>query len=201
MNQIKRDNSNLEPLLQLAKALGATAVRAIASNEIAVEDRLAHCCWQPGCDNYGLSAGCPPHVTGPAGFRKLQKDLTQALVLRLVVPSEVLFSCARREVEASLHELVARVEQQAVELGYTRSQAFACGSCKQIFCRNHKECRRLSLDGTCRNPLLARPSMSGFGIHVSSLMKTCGWSMELKAGVSEADREPMAWLAGLVIIG
>lgn len=59
--------SVLKELAQLACQLGASDARAIYTTEISVEDDLAKLCQEPGCENYGLSAGCPPHVAGPAG--------------------------------------------------------------------------------------------------------------------------------------
>jgi len=53
----------------------------------------------------------------------------------------------------------------------------------------------------CRHPQHARPSMSGFGINVSELMKSCGWSSEINVREGESDSEYMSWVAGLILIG
>ncbi|MBW1815469.1 MAG: hypothetical protein JRJ39_18115 [Deltaproteobacteria bacterium] len=86
-------------------------------------------------------------------------------------------------------------------MGYTDSKAFAGGSCKIIFCYNHLECRRLSKNGKCRNPQNARPSMSGFGINVSNLIKKCGWPVNINGREAESDAEKMSWVAGLIMLG
>ncbi|MBI9084949.1 MAG: DUF2284 domain-containing protein [Desulfobacterales bacterium] len=190
-----------EELLQLAVSLGASDARAIDAGQICVEDALARHCLKPRCENFGLSPSCPPHVSGPAGFRKLQEKLEHAIVVRIVLPSAVLFSAERREVMGLLHQIVAGIEREAVEMGYVDSKGFAGGSCKTIFCHDHDACRRLSEDGQCRHPESARPSMSGFGINVSQLMQTCGWPAKINVRRAESDPEAMTWVAGLVLIG
>ena len=100
-----------------------------------------------------------------------------------------------------LHEVTAGIEQAAVRAGYHGSKAFAGGSCKKIFCRDQAECRVLSEGGECRHPQYARPSMSGFGINVSELMRVCGWPADINTHDSTGDSDEMSWVAGLVLIG
>ncbi len=191
---------NFEKLVHLAVSMGASNARVISSREISVEDELAKLCKEPRCGYYGLSPSCPPHVSGPSGFRRLQETIKYALVVRIIFPSCVLHSDERREVLKLLHEIVACVEQEAIGMGYVNSKAFSGGSCKDIFCHNYAECRRLSGDGECRYPKHARPSMSGFGINVFRLMKSCGWPVKINTGKVRSDSEPMTWVAGLVMI-
>lgn len=191
---------DLEQLVYMALSLGATQARVIASREIIVAERLARLCAEPRCENYGLSPSCPPHVSGPVGFRQMQKTHPWAIVIRVVVPASILLSSARTEMGRYLHEVVATVEQEAVRMGYSESQAFAGGSCKELFCYDHLECQRLSEVGMCRHPELARPSMSGYGIDVVELMKTCGWPASLSNNSKEMGEESMTWVAGLVMI-
>jgi predicted metal-binding protein len=192
--------SELEKLVQLALSAGASRARVIAAADILVEDKLAKLCVQPRCSNYGLSPSCPPHVGGTPAFRRLQKKLKHALVVRMDVPSAVLFSDELVEVERFLHELVANVEQEAVRLGYDRARAFAGGSCKQIFCHDQVECRRLLENGECRHPQSARPSLLGFGVDVLHLMKTCGWTVGLNDRLATPGGDSMSWIAGLVML-
>jgi predicted metal-binding protein len=189
---------NLDDLVQFALSGGAGNARVIPAAEIPVDDGLvAHC---KTCPSYGFSMSCTPHVSGPSGFRDLQQKLPWAVVIRLVVPLSALFSAEKRELGRFLHELVASVETRALGMGYTESRAFAGGSCKNIFCEDHPECRRLAGD-PCRHPDHARPSMSGFGIDVSELMKKCGWPSDLDSRKKAPGKDSMSWLAGLVLIG
>ncbi|QTA84698.1 DUF2284 domain-containing protein [Desulfonema magnum] len=200
LRQDKADR-NLKKLVHLAYQRGASGAQIISPDDISAEENLANFCREPRCENYGLSPSCPPHVSGPPGFRELQKKMSHAIVIRIDVPSAVLFSAERGEVMKLLHEIVAGLEQEAVNMGYSASKSFAGGSCKKIFCHDHAVCGLLSDRGQCRNPQHARPSMSGFGINVSELMQTAGWPGDINIRNTDSDTASMTWIAGLVMIG
>ncbi len=189
---------HLQALIQLALRSGASAARRIPAESISVKDELARLCLDPRCEQYGLSAGCPPYVSGPAGFRKIQAAFAEAIVLKIDVAAEALFSDERRKIMKLLHEAVAAVEQAAFHMGYKNSRGFAGGSCKSLFCSEEADCRVVSGRKGCRYPQSARPSMSGFGIDVGKLMRSAGWSGE--KAVAEAD-SGLTWVAGLVLVG
>jgi predicted metal-binding protein len=191
----------LEKLMQLACQLGANDAKAISTTEISVEDSLANLCREPGCENYGLSASCPPHVAGPDGFRKLLNTFDHGVVFKIDVPSEILLSDERRDIFRLLHEIAANIEKTATEMGFSNSSAYAGGSCKQIFCRDHPDCRVIAENGECRNPLLARPSMSGFGINVLKLKKAAGWMSGKTPRDIDPDTGSMETVCALILIG
>ena len=197
----KNVKAALEKLTQVACQLGASDARAISTTDISVEENLAKLCREPGCENYGLSASCPPHVAGPDGFRKLLNAFDHAVVFKIDVSSEILFSDERRDIFRLLHEIAANVEHAAVEMGFQNSNAYAGGSCKQIFCRDHPNCRVLEGYGECRNPFFARPSMSGFGINVLKLKKAAGWMSSKTPRDTNPDTVSMETVCGLVLIG
>jgi len=191
----------LDILVRAAIGLGASDAEIIPSAAIVVEEELAGLCGgDTRCENYGLAPSCPPHVSGPSGFRKWQKESRYSIAVRIDVPTSVMFSDERREIMQLLHEIVAGVEKKAACMGHKGTKAFAGGSCKNIFCRDHTICRVLSKQGECRNPQSARPSMSGFGINVSKLMHSAGWSLEKATQEQASDEESMTWVAGLVVI-
>lgn len=191
----------LEALHRLACALGATRAAVIPAEAIPVEDHLAGLCRDPRCPSYGLSASCPPHVSGPAGFRELLKKFRHAVVFKIEVPQEILLSSERQEIFRLLHQIAAAIENEAGEMGYTRSRAFAGGSCKGLFCADKAGCRVVDEGGPCRNPDRARPSMSGFGIDVSKLMAAAGWPMN-RAEPKEGGNGPATGtVCGLVLVG
>ncbi len=191
----------LEKLVQTAIQLGASVAGIISSADIVTEDRLADLCHgEPTCINYGLSPSCPPHVSGPSGFRKLQSMSRYSIVVKIDVPTAIMFSLQRHEIMQVLHEIVSTVERKAVEIGYGGSKAFAGDSCKKIFCNDHATCRVLSKQGECRNPDTARPSMSGFGIDVASLLRTAGWPAKTADHEQASDMESMTWVAGLIVL-
>lgn len=195
----QRMEADLNGLTGLACGLGATDAGIISAKRIPVEDELAKLCLTPHkCESYGLSASCPPHVSGPAGFRRLQQNYDHALVFKIEVPSEILISHQHDDIFRLLNEIAASLEQEAIALGLADSCAFAGGCCKNLFCPDKPDCRKLT-QGQCRNPLLARPSMSGFGINVSKLMQEAGWTMHrAKAGDPPGAMIPVC---GLVLLG
>ncbi len=190
----------LETLIQEALRSGVTAAAVVPAGDIRVDPALAGMCREPRCEAYGLSMSCPPHVSGPDGFRKRLERFSRAVFFKIDVPSELLFSSDRREVFQLLHEMAAGIEHQAVAMGFRGARAYAGGSCKQIFCHDKPECRVVAGRGACRNPQSARPSMSGFGIDVAGLVRKAGWQERL---VADADTPPSARMTpvyGLVLV-
>jgi predicted metal-binding protein len=191
----------INQLIQIALSLGASEAHIISGDEIIVVDQLAQKCVDPQCENYGLSFSCPPFVEGPAFFRELSKTHTRALVLRMVIPSKMLLSWERLDLGRVLHELVASVESEAKKIGYARSSGFAGGSCKELFCQDHLNCQRIGENGPCRHPDLARPSMSGFGIDMFHLIKSCGWETNLNQEDGLPSAGQLSWVSGLIMLG
>ncbi|MEA3434989.1 MAG: DUF2284 domain-containing protein [Thermodesulfobacteriota bacterium] len=191
----------LKELIKQACRSGASGAAAISTDDILVEDYLANLCREPRCESYGLSTSCPPHVSGPSGFRELLKNFKHAIVIKIDVPLEILLSSERSDIMRLLHEIVADIEQAAVKTGYPGSKAFAGGSCKKIFCHDYEACRVLTEGGECRNPQHARPSMSGFGINVSKLMKVAGWTMNRYNSEADPGKASTAPICGLILIG
>lgn len=191
-------NNRPEILITVAQQAGASDAGFVVPDKLIVDEKLAACCRNPRCPNYGLSPSCPPHVPGPDAMREWLATAEYALAVKIEVPQSVLLSAERLEVMRLLHEIVAEVEGKAVELGFEKSRSFAGGSCKTTFCSEHKDCRFLA-GKDCRNPQSARPSMSGFGINVAEMMKMAGWDA-LPLSDSPKEDESMSWVAGLVLV-
>jgi predicted metal-binding protein len=186
----------LHRLLDTARALGATDARIISAAAIPVEPHLALLCQETRCPGYGQSMSCPPNVAGPAAFQRWQKEARHAMVIRIEVPMEYLLGGERIEIMQLLHHIVSGVEQAARAGGYPKARGFAGDSCKKLFCALHPECRVLDEGGPCRNPDLARPSMSGFGINVGGLMEAAGWRLN-----RIAEQGDTGTVTGLVLLG
>ena len=199
-SQLSKFDQDIDRMIEDARLAGATEVRRLAPADIIVEKQMAAYCREPGCPNYGQSPSCPPHVAGPAAFVELKNRSKAALMVRIEVPSAVLFSEERREVMRLLHEIVAGIEQAAIARGYAGSKAFAGGSCKDLFCLDHPECRVLSEGGPCRNPDSARPSMSGFGVNVAGTLEMAGFTEPDKTRPAVEGQETTSWVAGMVLI-
>jgi predicted metal-binding protein len=196
-------DEGMSKLIEYALENGATDAKIISNGDIGVEDRLAGMCRDPECENYGLSKSCPPHVSGPDGFRELLERYDRAVFFKIDVPTEILVSGTedRREVFQLLHEIGAGMEGSAKEMGYADALAFAGGSCKKIFCHDQPVCRVVKEGGDCRHPDSARASMSGYGVDVSKLMQIAGWKMDRVTGETDPESVPMGSLSGLVLIG
>lgn len=192
--------SRLEELIQMALQIGAGAIDvvAVSPSDISVEDDLANYCREPRCPYYGLSANCPPHVLVPSEFRDLLKTCEHALAIKIDVPMGCLLTDERNEIFKLLHEIVADIENAAIELGYANSKAFATGSCKIIFCHEYGSCRVIE-GGECRNSQYARPSANG--LNVNELNKITGWSINRDTNKTDTDRVSMAAVLGLVLVG
>lgn len=192
---------HLNALVRLAIDSGASRAATISTAYISAEEKLSKLCSQPKCKNYGLSRSCPPYVTGPEAFNKYLTDKKYAIVIRIDLSTDVLFSEQRAEIMYLLHEITAKVEKAAITNGFSDSKAFAGSSCKKIFCRDEPDCLALSANGECRHPDIARPSMSGYGINVSKLMAAAGWPAKIDVRPRQSEEGSMSWVAGLIVIG
>ena len=179
----------LAEMMDLAREYGASAAAVVKAGDIEVSEDLARLCREPRCSNWGLSCSCPPHVPGPAGFREYMQGVEQAVLVKIDLPEHPLHEDERRELGRLMHQMVAAMEHRARERGYGKARAFAGGSCKNIFCSEHANCRVLGEGGECRHPDEARPSLSGFGVNTLKLIKAAGWMEEEGEGEGEKEKE------------
>lgn len=188
-----------ERLINLARRQGAEAA-IIKVADIVVKEELAEMCRRPGCPSYGLAASCPPHVGGPEQFRQWQKTYEQATLIKIDVPTEVLLGNGRKRVFRELHIIAASVEKSAMTAGCTRARAFAGGSCKGLFCEALTACPVVADNGACLHPEHARPSMSGYGIDVFSLLSTVGWKADRYDPTGQTEGSARLPIVGLVLL-
>lgn len=201
MGNILISKQQLAHLTQEAKRLGATSSACILSKEIQVKENLAALCnGEYPCPNYGLAASCPPYVEGPVEFRKWQAQSEYSITVKIELPTSVMFSDERNGVMQLLHHIVATVEQKAIELGFKKSKGFAGGSCKELFCEDQEKCCVVAENKSCRHIEFARPSMSGFGIDVTQLMLSSGWSAQKAENKNLSNMDSLSWVAGLIML-
>jgi predicted metal-binding protein len=200
--QINNSDLNILPghLVDQALALGAHGAAAISPDQIPIQDSLAALCAELKCDGYGQSMSCPPQVAGPAWLRARLAEASVVLVFKFDVPTDILHSSQRWDLFGLLHETAASLEKTAREAGFEHSFGLAGGSCKNIFCSSHYQCRVLSEGGPCRNPDSARASMSGYGVNVKNLAKVLGWPMESTVSDPTSGQMATALLAGMVVV-
>lgn len=191
----------LERLKERALLLGASDAGIIPAGEIRVEERLAKMCEEPGCEGYGLTVNCPPHVMKPDVFRRSLKQYRAAIVFKIDVPTQILLTDDRHGVAAVIHGTAAEIEGLAVQAGYEKSRGLAVGSCKPVFCGDYHGCQALSKEGGCRFPLSARPSISGLGVNFFELTKVLGWQINRITKDTDPDEIDMGMMAGMVLVG
>lgn len=179
--------------------LGVSDAKLIDSGLVPVDDRFPDYCRAPGCPGFNQSMSCPPNVPGPTWFRQNLKKVDQVLVFKFEIPFDVLLSSERHDITRLLHETAADIERFARQVGFNHSKGYAGGSCKQLFCENHLDCRVLSGRGECRNHDRARPSMSGMGVDFLELCKTVGWKTH-NGQDNDQNGVSIGVMAGMVLI-
>jgi len=194
------EQARLGKLIEYALILGATHAKVIGSSQIPISEELAGLCENQRCTHYGTSINCPPHVSGPEGFRRLLRDEPHAIVFKLDVASQRLFTNESRDLFRLLHEVSALIELAAKDMGYGDSRAFASGGCKTLFCGEHPHCQALAENGSCPHSDRARPSMSGYGIDVARLVRNAGWEMKWLGPKADVGPESTSSLVGLVLV-
>jgi len=198
---VRVSKQQLADLTLEAKRIGATSSAIISSKKIQVKDNLAALCnGEYACPNYGLAASCPPYVKGPVEFRTWQAQSEYSITVRIELPTSVMFSDERNGVMQLLHHIVATVEQKAMEIGFKKSKGFAGGSCKDLFCDDQENCRVIVEGKPCLNNEIARPSMSGYGIDVTQLMKSSGWAAPKAEKPNLSNKDATSWVAGLILL-
>ncbi|WP_168161175.1 DUF2284 domain-containing protein [Desulfatibacillum aliphaticivorans] len=194
------EQKNLTELQNFACELGADSAVLLDAKIIDVKENLAALCQNPRCPNYGVAASCPPHVGGPESLKKQLSSYTKALFFRIMAKKADVYSSKIHDIQGQIHTIAASLESKALELGFAKARGFAGGSCKNMFCADQPDCNVTAHNGPCRNPDLARPSMSGYGIDVSALAKAANWP-PLVVQNGGADKEDFIPLYGLLIVG
>ncbi len=190
----------MSDIIEQALKLGCTCAKLIPAAQIQVKTELAELCQPGSCAEYGLAPTCPPHVSGPEGFKQLQESYQQALILRLEVLEQDLLGEQRIAIFRNLQKLVAHLEKYALANGFSAACGFSGGSCKRLFCEQEPGCAVLTENAPCRYPDQARPSMSGFGIDLLALMKTCDWPATFIDSHNPQDYSRKSWVAALILL-
>jgi predicted metal-binding protein len=191
--------ARIEKLRKHALDVGAHDAKVIPSSLISIEDQVLEMCKKPFCDGYGKSANCPPHTMKPGDFREFIKAYDHAIIFKIDVSVADMMSDKREGAFTRIYEIATNVEAAAKADGLELSTGYAAGSCKPVFCQEHKVCQVL-VDKTCRNPSLARPSMEAVGMNVMKAVQDAGWEIQEINTDSDPDSFPDVVLAGLVLV-
>ncbi len=148
---------DLETLKELAREKGAISAEVIPAHEVVFDERTVFKC-QYGCPSYGHYLTCPPFTPLPSEFEKALRTYKWAIVVECDL--------------AELNRLVVEVEKAAMRSGYYLALGLKGQRC--LLC---DEC--VPPGEVCRDPLHARPSMSGLGINVFATLKKAGIERKL----------------------
>jgi len=148
---------DLDALKELALEKGAVSAAVIAAHEIVFDERTIHKC-QFGCPAYGRYLTCPPYTPHPSEFEKALRRYKWAMLVECDM--------------AELNRLVVEVEKAAMRRGY-----YLALGLKGHRCYLCEEC--VPPGEPCRDPLNARPSMSGLGINVFATLAQAGIERKL----------------------
>ncbi len=172
---------DLEALCNIATQHGAVA-RVMPASQVVVDARVRLKCLVPRCDSYGRNLMCPPHLPDVDEFAECLERYDFALIIQVSGPSARYVELALR-----LHEVVGRVEKQAMEMGYHLSAGFIGGACRLC-----DEC--VGPGGHCRHPFSARPSMEAMGVDVTTTVAKVGYDVKFPV------RDGVRWY-GMVLVG
>ncbi len=189
---IRNIKKELDKIVSLLKAQGASVVALVNITDIIVDERVRLKCRVPVCDSYNRNLMCPPYVPSVEEFHEALKKYSQAILLQVSaeldimyanIPAEEVFLPARK-----LHELVNLGEKEAFIAGFRFAAGFIGGCCRLC-----DECVAVHGGGTCRFPFKARPSMEAMGIDVVATAEKAGLPLSFPI------RNRVTW-TGLILI-
>ncbi len=202
---------NYKVLEKVALKMGFFEAKVILADDVVVEDRVRLRC-MIGCPHYGKGLRCPPYTPNIDEFRKILKDYSFVMVVKLKprkTSEEILAQYApAKEEEArlwnrdldsgsiksdfakhyrsSLMDLL-ELERAAFKRGYVFATAFFAGRC--LLC---EECN--VENGECLNPSISHPSAEAMGINMLKTAENAGMNLKFGTGDELTSMTPMAIL-------
>lgn len=185
-----RLKSDLIQLRDLALTLGAKRALTIDTKGIFTDERVRLKCKYPPCRQYGRNLMCPPFTPSASEFKRYLSKYRKAVLVEVEgrVPENikhVLSSKEKRYAElikdagfmskykkwhvkvwGSLHQIVSDIEREAFRRNYYFSLGLGAEHCML--------CQTCDVEGPCRHPLKARPSMEAVGIDVHKTLRNAG---------------------------
>jgi predicted metal-binding protein len=193
----KNELEKFEFLRKLALDLGALDAKVIPTSKIVVEDRVVLKC-KVGCNNYGKTLACPPHVPTAEEFRKIVAEYKYAIFMKFntnveadaelknylamtesevaAVSKEVLPKWKKFWADWNTHKkdllnITLKVEKEAMSKGYPLAFGMVSGMCHVC-----EECTGVKT-GICLHPTLRRYSEEAVGVNVQATAKKSGLKM------------------------
>jgi len=195
---------------KLALTLGASRARAIDPKRVVTDERVQLKCRYPPCRHYGRNLMCPPFTPSASQFRRYLTKYRSAILVQVEerIPEKIkrtlsdnqsryanLIKDASFQTEynrwhlkawTNLHRIVSEIEREAFRRNYYLSLGLGAEHCAL--------CQTCVVEGPCKNPLRARPSMEAVGIDVYRTIRNAGLTLQW-------NRLDAITLNGLVLIG
>jgi len=203
-------DSDLIQLRNSALTLGAKRALTIDTKRIFTDERVRLKCRYPPCRQYGRNLMCPPFTPSASEFKRYLSRYRKALLVEIegrvpddikqilsnkkkryadLIEDEDFMSRYRKwhvKVWGSLHQIVSDIEREAFRRNYYFSLGLGAEHCML--------CQTCNIEGLCRQPLKARPSMEALGIDVHKTLSNVGLTLKW-------DPIDAIHLYGLVLIG
>lgn len=139
------ENLNLEEFSRFALQKGANTSKLITVDQVIVADWVYWKC-KYGCQHFGKFLTCPQLSPTPQQTRDLLKGYKHAILVKY-------------EAFQDHHKLLFELEREAFLRGFYSALGLSSGRCQL--------CESCLIEvGSCRFPLIARPSMEACGIDV-----------------------------------
>lgn len=154
---MKTQNEEFGKICALAEKNGAKRAKIISAKTIAVEPWVRWKC-RFGCDGYGQTLMCPPFSPAVEETRAVIASYKKAILIH-------------GDAHADITRISVALEREIFLSGYYKAFGFGAGPCLL--------CKTCNVNGSCRHPGQARPSMESCGIDVFKTARTNGFRIEV----------------------
>ena len=187
INKIKRKTpvkkiiNDLKKYEDCIEQWGGDDAKIIDTKEIIMDIRVRAKC-HFSCEDFNSNMNCPPNLFSFEKSKKLVCSYNYAIIFKLNIPSNVIAGELSDEDKKELknyaikrYQIIGRLEKKAFDDGFALALGFGGGPCSKYLCPNQK-CQAL-IDGECKHPNIARPSMEAMGIDVYKTVSAIGWDI------------------------
>lgn len=152
--------------ISLAYSCGFTNAASVSPSMLTTHAEVREMCAADKCHAYGQNWMCPPHCGSLHACEQGLHAYSHGLVVQSVGYIEDSFDYERMEQLEKQHLRHFRALQDAIRHDAASVLGLASGGCRI--------CSACAYPEACRHPLLAYPSMEGYGLLVSEVCRIAG---------------------------
>ncbi len=159
MAKKEKSNKGYDALCKTAmeQEYGVTEAKVVSVDSIVVEPWVQMKC-RFGCPRHEKSRTCPPFSPDYKETKRILECYKTAILVEGEPPAK------------NFTEMLVKLEHKATLDGYYKAFALDAGPCSL--------CKECNIDGKCRFPAKARPSMESCGIDVFKTVRNNGFEVE-----------------------